>query len=240
MTGAHRRPRLSWPIWVGALIFALGGLALWRWGAPVVAVFRDQERIRAWMADFGPVAPLISVALSAAQVLLAPLPGQVIGLTNGYLFGVFWGTVYSLIGVTLGSGLAMGLGRWLGRPVIERLVDANQLTRWDNLVNRRGPLLLFLVFLLPLLPDDMVCFAVGLSSLSIPFTLLLATIGRLPGLVAGSWLGDRAGHLSATGWALIGGGATLLALVVLRYQAQMQAALLQLAGHFGPRERRAE
>jgi uncharacterized membrane protein YdjX (TVP38/TMEM64 family) len=207
----------------------LAGLAFWRWGEPVVTFFRDQDRIRAWLADLGPIAPLASIGLNTAQVLLAPIPGQVVGLANGYLFGVLWGTVYSLAGVMLGSVLAMGLGRWLGRPVVVRLVGAATLARWDTLTARRGALFFFLVFLLPLVPDDVACFAVGLSPLSIPYILMLAALGRLPGLIASSWIGANAGRLSLVGWTLVGGGTLLLAAIVLRYQGRIESALLRLA-----------
>jgi uncharacterized membrane protein YdjX (TVP38/TMEM64 family) len=218
-----------WLPLAGLVLILLAGLAFWHWGEPVVAFFRDQNRIRAWLADLGPAAPLASIALNTAQVLLAPIPGQVVGLANGYLFGVFWGTIYSLAGVMLGSALAMGLGRWLGRPAVVRLVGAAALARWDTLAAHRGPLFFFLVFLLPLVPDDVACFAVGLSPLSIPYILTLAALGRLPGLIASSWIGANAGHLSPAGWALVGGGALTLAGVVLRYQSQIESALLRLA-----------
>jgi uncharacterized membrane protein YdjX (TVP38/TMEM64 family) len=227
--------RFSWLPLAGLLLIVLAGLALWRWGEPVVAFFRDQDQIRAWLADLGPLAPLASIGLNTAQVLLAPVPGQVLGLANGYLFGVFWGTVYSLAGVTLGSALAMGLGRWLGRPAAARLVGAAQLARLDDLAARRGSLFFFLVFLLPLVPDDIACFAVGLSPLSIPYILTLAALGRLPGLIASSWIGAYASSFSPAGWAALGGGALLLAGVVLRYQGQIEAALLRLAERWSGR-----
>lgn len=228
--------RFPWLPLAGLILILLAGLALWRWGEPVAAFFRDQERIRAWLTGFGPAAPLTSIGLNTAQVLLAPVPGQVLGLANGYLFGVFWGTVYSLVGVMLGSALAMGLGRWLGRPAVVRLVGPEQLARWDALAARRGPLFFFLVFLLPLVPDDIACFAVGLSPLSIPYILTLAALGRLPGLIVSSWIGAHASGLSPAGWALVGGGTLALAVLVLRYQRQIEAALLHLAERWGDRE----
>lgn len=227
-----------WLPLAGLLLIALAGLALWRWGEPLVSFFRDQEQVRAWLADLGPVAPLASIGLNTAQVLLAPVPGQVVGLANGYLFGVFWGTVYSMAGVMLGSAIAMGLGRWLGRPVVVRLVGPQQLDRWDSLAARRGALFFFLVFLLPLIPDDIACFAVGLSPLSIPYILTLAAVGRLPGLIVSSWIGAHASSLSPAGWALLGGGALTLAWVVLRYQDQIETTLLRLAERWSDRGRR--
>jgi uncharacterized membrane protein YdjX (TVP38/TMEM64 family) len=233
-TGA-RGARLPWLPIAGLLVIGLATLALWRWGRPLVGFFEDQEQVRQWLADFGPLAPLISIGLNVAQVLLAPVPGQVIGLANGYLFGVLWGTIYSLIGILIGSALAMGLGRWLGRPVVERFVGPDHLARWDHLAARRGPLFFFLVFLLPLVPDDIACFAVGLSPLSIPYMVTLATIGRLPGLIVSSWIGANASSLSPVGWALVGAGALLLGGMVLRYRDRLETSLLRFAERWSER-----
>lgn len=205
------------------------GLALWQWGRPIFIFFRNQERIRLWLADFGWLAPLVSIGLNAAQVLLAPIPGQFIGLANGYLFGVIWGTLYSLAGLVLGSVLAMGLGRWVGRPLVQRLVSSQRLERWDALAIRHGPLFFFLIFLLPLVPDDIACFAVGLSPLSIPYILTLATVGRLPGLLVSSWIGAHATGLSPSGWIILGTGTAALAMLVLYYRDRIEAGLVEIA-----------
>jgi uncharacterized membrane protein YdjX (TVP38/TMEM64 family) len=201
----------------------------------LLTFFRDQERVRQWLHEFGPLAPLSSVALNAAQVVVAPVPGQVIGLANGYLFGVLWGTFYSVIGLTLGSALAMGLGRWLGRPIVERFVPPEELARWDHLAQRRGPIFFLLVFLLPLVPDDVACFAVGFSPLSIPYILAIAIVGRLPGLIFTSWLGANASALSPVGLTLIIFGAVILAGFVLRYRSQIEARLVRLAERWSER-----
>jgi len=232
---ARTRSPALWLSVIGLVLIAIVGLVIWRWGGPLLDFFRDQEQVRKWLSTFGPLAPLISVLLNTAQVLFAPVPGQVVGLANGYLFGVFWGTVYSMVGVTLGTALAMVLGRLLGRPVVERFVSSAQLSRWDDLVTRRGPAFLFLVFLLPLLPDDIVAFAVGLSTLSIPYALILATIGRLPGLIVSSWVGAYATSLSPWGWAVLGVGTLALAIIVLRYRERLERWLLGLAERLFPR-----
>ena len=80
--------------WIaGVAVLIILGVAVWRCGAQAWALARDRVALQAWIASFGAWAPLVGIALSAAQVIAAPVPGQVIGLANGYLFGVWWGTV---------------------------------------------------------------------------------------------------------------------------------------------------
>jgi uncharacterized membrane protein YdjX (TVP38/TMEM64 family) len=209
------------------LTLAVGG-ALWYWHEPLWTLFSDQERIRGWVAGFGPWGPLISTALNIAQVLLAPIPGQFVGMANGYLYGVWLGTLYSIVGLTLGRLLAMALGRWFGRPLVERLVKPERLARWDRIASRQGPVFFFLVFLFPFLPDDIVCFLVGLSPLSIPRMAVLAALGGLPGVFVSCWLGAHATDLPLWAWIPLGGGAAALAWAFWRYQTRLESATVSL------------
>lgn len=198
---------------------------------PLWELFSDQELLREWVAGFGPLGPLVSIALNTAQVLLAPIPGQFINVVNGYLYGLWMGTLYSLAGLTLGTALAMALSRRFGRPLVEKLVGVHTLARWDRLTARQGPVFFFLVFLFPLLPDDVACFVIGLSPLPIPRMLLLATLGRLPGLIFACWLGAYATILPWWSWVVLGAVVTLLAWLYLRYQEQFHGALFDLLRH---------
>jgi uncharacterized membrane protein YdjX (TVP38/TMEM64 family) len=204
--------------WIaGAAVLVVLGAVVWRWGVQAWTLARDRAALQAWIASFGAWAPLVTIALNAAQVIAAPIPGQVIGLANGYLFGVWWGTVYSWAGVMLGTGIVLVLTRRLGRPFVVRLVQAEQLGKLDRLVARRGALFFFLIFLLPFAPDDLTCFAIGLTNLRISHMMVLIGIGRLPGLIVASWVGANAGSLSPAGWAALIVGATALALAYLRW-----------------------
>jgi len=180
-----------------------------------------------WVASFGAWAPLVSIALNTAQVIAAPIPGQFIGLANGYLFGVGWGTLYSLLGVTLGTGLVMALTRRWGRPLAVRLVPPAQVEKLDRLAARRGALFFFLVFLLPFVPDDLACFAIGLTTLPLGHTLVLATLGRLPGLIVASWVGAHAAQLATLEWIVLIAGAGLLGLGFLRWGETLECRLLE-------------
>ena len=214
-----------------AVLIALilgGGAALWYWRQPLWSFFGNQERVRAWVSGFGPWGPLVSIALNVMQVLLAPVPGQFVGLANGYLYGVWPGTLYSMVGLLLGTALAMALGRWFGRPLVERLVNPEQLARWDRIAAHQGPPFFFLVFLLPLVPDDVTCFLIGLSSLSLPRMLILAAPARLPGVFASCWLGAYATALPWWAWILLGGGAATAAWLFWRHQTQLEHLMAHL------------
>ncbi|AOW79438.1 hypothetical protein HTSR_0236 [Halodesulfurarchaeum formicicum] len=151
----------------------------------------DAQTVRETVESFGLLAPLVFILIQATQVVVAPIPGQVLALAGGYAFGPVLGTIYSLIGATIGSAVAFGLSRRFGRPAVKRLVHPLTLEMVDGFLEDHGRLAVFLVFLVPGLPDDALCFVCGLTPLPLSHLVVLSTIGRIPGYAMLSLAGGR-------------------------------------------------
>lgn len=145
---------------------------------------------RAWLAGFGPAAPLAFFGVQTTQVVVAPIPGQLLAVAGGYLFGPLVGATLSVTGVLVGSLVAIGLTRRYGRPYAESVVDAGTLAEFDAVVDETGEAGLFIAFLLPVFPDDVLCFVAGLTEIRMRRLLVLVLVGRTPTFVAAAVLGD--------------------------------------------------
>lgn len=172
---------------VGVALAVVGGYVILRTYAPFV--FDDQE-LRAWVASFGPAAPGVFVVLQAAQVVVAPIPGQVTALVGGYVFGAVYGTLYSLLGVMIGSAIAFLIAQTWGRPVVERLLHEDLIERFDGFVDELGVPGLFLFVVIPGLPDDAICFFAGLAYFRLSVFLTVMLIGRSPAYIVTNFAGD--------------------------------------------------
>ncbi len=181
-----------------------------------------------WVRPWDAYAPAAIVVLQAAQVLLAPIPGQGIGAASGYLYGPWWGTAYSLTGTIIGSFIAMTLARRYGRPLVERLVSREALARLDARASQRGLLFFTLIFLLPFLPDDVACFVAGLSAIPIPALMLAVLAGRSPGIFASAWIGANATGLGTEQIVLLVALGIGVAAVFVLFEPQFHAAALDL------------
>lgn len=162
----------------GALQFAVPGMT-------------DPVWIRAQIEMYGPLAPVVFVLVQAGQVVLAPIPGQLLTFVGGYLFGTAYGAVFSLVGAAIGSTIAFLLARRYGRPYVERVITPETLAAFDELVARDGRFALFLVFLVPGLPDDAICFMAGVTRLPLWQLVIISVGGRVPGYLLMSYAGAQ-------------------------------------------------
>ena len=160
-----------------AILLVVGGVLTSRF----LWLFEEPEAVREAVTTFGPFAPLAFVLLQVVQVVVAPIPSHVLSFAAGYLFGPFWGFVYSMVGAIAGTFVALLLARRYGRPVVERFVAPEVLDRFDAYLGEYGVVGVFVVFLLPGFPDDVVCLVAGCSELDIRKILVAATLGRIPG-----------------------------------------------------------
>lgn len=181
-----RRPRFLLTAAAG-LIFIIGA-------ASTAFIFlADEDRVRAVVAEAGIWAPVVYILLQAAQIVFAPIPGQFVTLASGRLFGPVWGFIYSLVGTALGATAAFWLGRLFGRPVVELLVGAEELRRWERRWRPDRPVLWFVILLLPV--PDAVFYLAGLTAIRWPMFLLAALLGRAPGLFLAAAFGYVLGEL---------------------------------------------
>lgn len=192
------------------------------WRETLFELFARAEGLRALVQGYGAWGPLVIVLLHIVQSLMVALPGQAIQFTSGYLFGVWWGTLYCWIGVVIGSTLAMWLARYFGRPLVKRFVSPTMQDRINAYAYEHGTIVVFLLFLLPFLPDNLICFAVGLTPLPLPRLILLAAAGRLPGLFVATLIGAQTRVVPAAYWGLVGAGVLALLLLFWRYRFRIE------------------
>jgi uncharacterized membrane protein YdjX (TVP38/TMEM64 family) len=198
-------------------------------GSSSLALFEDSQRLVSWIQGRGAWAPLGIIVLQVAQVVLAPIPGQVVGVAAGYLFGTPLGTFYSLVGTAIGSWIAFTLARTYGRPLVERVVPRQILAQLDFGAQRRGLFFFAMVFLLPFMPDDLACFVAGLTPIPIPALIAVTITARTPGVLVTAWVGANASGLSRAQWTVLIAASALLAALSLLYGERLQRWLMPRA-----------
>ena len=192
--------------------------------APMTALLRAGGDLRGWLLSLGPLAPLVYVLFYAAQILVAPLPGSMMALLAGYVFGFRWGLLLSLAGLALGASLAIWIARTVGRPLLERAFGPAELIRWERKLRLRSPLVWYVFFLFPV--PDVVIYVAGLGTLPVRVLLPAILLGRGTSILLNTVMGTATAILPAQAvivqWLLLG----LLALAVYRYQRPLRYRML--------------
>jgi uncharacterized membrane protein YdjX (TVP38/TMEM64 family) len=205
------------------LLAALAGAIAW------LALHREvlqSAALQQELKSFGPWSPILFVLVySLATVLF--VPGSILTVAGGALFGPLWGTLWNLSGATLGATLAFVVARYIGSAWVRRSAG-ERLARLIRGVEEEGWRFVAFVRLVPLFPFNLVNYAFGLTRIGLGEYAIASFACMTPGAVAYTYLG-YAGLEAATGRA----GAihkALFALALLAAVAFLPRLLRRLRG----------
>jgi uncharacterized membrane protein YdjX (TVP38/TMEM64 family) len=160
-----------------------------RLGGEVTAIL---DRISA----LGPAAPVAFIAIYVAACILF-VPGSILTIGAGVLFGVVRGSIYVSIGATLGATAAFLLGRYLMRGWVARQIEHNVRFRAiDDAVGREGWKIVALTRLSPVFPFNLLNYAFGLTTVSLLDYVAASWAGMIPGTVLYVYIGSLSGDLA--------------------------------------------
>ncbi|MEG4346116.1 TVP38/TMEM64 family protein [Microcoleus sp. A003_D6] len=179
------------------------------------------------IASLGPWGPAAFILIYIVATVLF-IPGSLLTLGSGVLFGVVGGSVCVSIGSILGATCAFLVGRYLTRDWVSKQIEGNQKFKAiDSAVASEGWKIVLLTRLSPIFPFNLLNYAFGVTQVSLKDYFLASWIGMIPGTVMYVYIGSLAGSLAALGsqgrsrtaaeWTLYGIG--LLATIALTVYA---------------------
>lgn len=199
--------------------------------------FTHPEELRTLVQGWGAWAPLGIIGFQVLQVVVAPLPGNVVSFGCGYAMGFWPGIVWVMLGVLVGASIDFLLARFLGRRLMRYLVPPDRLVRLDRAVVRRGTFYMFLLLLIPNPIGDLTYYLAGLTPLPLPLFLVLVFVGRLPSNLIECGLGSGATGFGWLEWTILGAVLAVLTVLYFVYQKRI-ARLLERWSHVGRFARR--
>ena len=200
-------------VWPWLRIGLLAGLVI---AIGVAVAFREQidpAALEAWIAGFGITAPLVFVAVYALASVLF-LPGMVMTLAGGALFGPVWGTLINLLGATLGATAAFLVARYLGADWVSRRLGG-RLKELVAGVEAEGWRFVAFVRLVPLFPYNLLNYALGLTRIRLLAYVIATFVFMAPGAFAYTYVGYAGRQAIAGGEAGIQTGLIALALLAV-------------------------
>lgn len=185
--------------WTSAALIVLGVFLFMR----VLPVQDGLDRLAAWLGGVGAVGRVVFGAIYVAATVLL-IPGSVLTVAAGAIFGLWWGTVIVSISSTSGAAAAFIIARYLARGKVQRMADRNRtFAAVDRAVSEGGWKIVALLRLSPAVPFNLQNYLYGLTAIRFWPCVLTSWLAMLPGTFMYVYIG----YLGRQGVAAAGGGA---------------------------------
>ncbi len=156
---------------VGAVFFTICATG-------IITKINSIDALRDYIAGFGNMAVFLFILFCFLQVVVLPVPGSIAVAAGVALFGPLKCAIFSFIGIVTGSIVAFAIGRWVGYKAVKWIVGKEALDKWLQKLKNKDYLILSIMFLLPMFPDDILCFVAGLSSMTWGYFLVMIVVTR--------------------------------------------------------------
>lgn len=164
----------------------------------------------------GPLGVLILLGMQLLQIIVAFIPGEVVQIAAGMMYGPLWGSVVTLVGCVLSSMVVYELVHKLGAPFVRSMVGEKQLLKFRQFeLSGKFGVTVFILFLIPGFPKDVLTYIVPLSDMNLRTFLLLSTIGRTPGVIISTYAAAGLADGNIVTSVIIFVVAALIAIIVL-------------------------
>lgn len=188
------------------------------------------EEFKEYIDSFGIYGWLVAVGVQALQVIIALIPGEVIELGMGYVFGFWEGTALCLLGCIIGSTIVFLLVKKFGIKLLRLIFDIDKINELKFLKNeKRVNYFIFLIFFIPGTPKDLVTYFVGLTKTRLTTFLVISTIARIPSVITSTVVGN-----------LVGGDKYIIAIIIYAVVGILSLVGIKLYNKFSKAENEKE
>lgn len=151
------------------------------------------EQVHQWIRHQGALAPVLFSLIYILAVLFA-LPGSVLTISGGILFGTAWGTLLSLASATLGASLAFLISRYLGREFVAKITHG-RIQRFDEKIGKHGFYTVLYLRLVPVFPFNILNFSLGLTQVKFRDYFFGSLFGMIPGAFVYASMGGASEYI---------------------------------------------
>lgn len=151
---------------------------------------KSPENIKKMIIGYGKYGVLVFIGLQILQVVAFFIPGEIIQVAGGYIYGTLMGSLISLLGITIGSIIIYGICNKYGKPFVQKIISDKDIKFFDNIKNKGNiKYIIFILYLIPGLPKDALAYICGVSDIKGKDFLLYSTLGRIPGIIISAYFG---------------------------------------------------
>ncbi len=179
---------------IAAVVFLISMVALTLVALPYIKLLfepKTQQKFISWIISLGGWGWIVVLGIQVVQIIIAFIPGEPIEILAGLLYGGFGGLLICLAGCVVASSGIFLLSKRFGTPLVAKLFRKNKLNEFVFLKDsRKLETIVFILFLIPGTPKDMLTYIVGTSPMKISKFLLISTFARIPSVISSTLIGS--------------------------------------------------
>ena len=172
---------------------------------------KNPEFIRKYLAGFGNTGFLVYILIHVIQVIIVIIPGDIINICGGFIYGIPLGFTLSYIGLMLGSVIVFYISRFFGYDFVSRLVAKEKIDKLSGILNSsKGTVGLFIFWCIPFIPKDLMMYIAGLTPVKASKLFFVFSLARIPSTLL--WVSIGANTYEKDYWGL---GITIFIMLIL-------------------------
>ncbi|AGF55549.1 putative membrane protein YdjX (TVP38/TMEM64 family) [Clostridium saccharoperbutylacetonicum] len=181
---------------IGKILLAiLGGIAITltiKYLPYILEITTSLDKFRDYIISTGRFGSFLFIFFQILQTVIAPIPGEVIQVAGGYIYGVPLGLIYTTLGLMIGGIIAFYFTRLIGASFIEKLIKKKK-SNWllDIMNSKKFTVILFVFFIIPGFPKDFLIYVAGLTPIKPLKFFGILLISRFPWLLASVGIGSN-------------------------------------------------
>lgn len=180
-------------LFIGKCFLIMGVLCLCLY-QPMMKIFENPQVLRQQLQSYGIKGQFFLTAIMTLQVIFVFLPGEIVEVMAGYLYGPIYGLCLCLIGCAIGSILIFSFVKKWGQPFVERFISLEKIKQVHFLHNpEKRNILCFIVFFIPGTPKDILTYLIPLTDMKLSTFLIITTIARIPSIITSTIAGHALG-----------------------------------------------
>ncbi|MEG1287123.1 TVP38/TMEM64 family protein [Clostridium sp.] len=181
---------------IGIVIVLVLILVFRRYLVEYAHYFKNPEELRELILSFGSYSFLAYIGIQVIQIILFFIPGELVQIAGGYIFGSLNGYILSFVGILIGSTASFLLARVLGKRFVEKIVfseDKWMFKKMEEMKKHPGSFkkLIFIMYLIPGIPKDILGYICGVTDITLKNFVIVSMLGRTPALFISCFFGDN-------------------------------------------------
>lgn len=165
---------------------------------PFIVSLKDEvvrDNLREFIHSKGAFGVLILIGFQVLQVIVAVIPGEVVEVMSGLLYGTLWGYVICTIGMLIGTVIIYYTVKTLGYGYISRILGSEKLGKYKVLnEQKRLEMLVFILFFIPGTPKDILTYFIPFTKLRPMQFFIISTAARIPSIISSTFAGASIGE----------------------------------------------